>query len=279
MIHCFGCSFTRYFWPSWADLLYPTRPAVNWGIPGLGNRAIFTRAWHAIVEGVITDQDQVIVQWTSPLRYDLKRGGKWDQNGNVWNQTLNPNLKDFLLHHWDDQDAELQTAVWITALSQLLEKQGIQAVFSYMHPSTLVPDSRDEMGRPRAVQLDARLWQQKISVPQLPDWYHFLRKQRTVMPAIPWPKNPFTPGVTPYIDQHPEPREAGRYVIDYMTKWLELTGKEIEEIEERASRAQRALVDHVDRTGLHPSDYYRDRRDQDCFIPQSWPRKWAQTKI
>tara|TARA_Y100000310_G_C20659254_1_gene803739 strand:+ start:1067 stop:1363 length:297 start_codon:yes stop_codon:yes gene_type:complete len=36
---CFGCSWTHYNWPTWADILEKDLdiPVQNWGIGGLGN--------------------------------------------------------------------------------------------------------------------------------------------------------------------------------------------------------------------------------------------------
>ena len=40
----FGCSFTMYEWPTYADFLgYEFDQFENWGFPGLGNRAIAER--------------------------------------------------------------------------------------------------------------------------------------------------------------------------------------------------------------------------------------------
>ena len=40
----FGCSFTMYAWPTYADFLgYEFDHYENWGFPGLGNRAIAER--------------------------------------------------------------------------------------------------------------------------------------------------------------------------------------------------------------------------------------------
>ena len=39
-----GCSFTHFYWPTWADILGSTYDEYyNWGLSGLGNRAICER--------------------------------------------------------------------------------------------------------------------------------------------------------------------------------------------------------------------------------------------
>ena len=43
-LFAFGCSFTHYAWPSYADFLgYEFDSFSNWAHPGLGNRAIAQR--------------------------------------------------------------------------------------------------------------------------------------------------------------------------------------------------------------------------------------------
>ena len=45
-IFTFGCSWTRYVWPTWADIIKYTdqKPEVhNWGKPGIGNVGILYR--------------------------------------------------------------------------------------------------------------------------------------------------------------------------------------------------------------------------------------------
>ena len=41
MLYTFGCSFTKYVWPTWADLLLSQVDGENWGMCGGGNKFIF----------------------------------------------------------------------------------------------------------------------------------------------------------------------------------------------------------------------------------------------
>ena len=61
----FGCSFTSYLWPTWADILgLEFTSANNWGHSGLGNRAIAERVAEAHAHFNFTKDDVIIVQWT-----------------------------------------------------------------------------------------------------------------------------------------------------------------------------------------------------------------------
>lgn len=67
----FGCSFTEYGWPSWADLLSVSYDHYeNWGLRGVGNRAIAERVSECHVKNKFTKDDTVIIQWSSHLRHD-----------------------------------------------------------------------------------------------------------------------------------------------------------------------------------------------------------------
>jgi hypothetical protein len=67
----FGCSFTNYEWPTWADLLgLEFEEYQNWGLPGIGNRAIAERLAECHARNNISKDDVVIVQWSSHTRHD-----------------------------------------------------------------------------------------------------------------------------------------------------------------------------------------------------------------
>ena len=67
-----GCSFTRYHWPTWADVLALEYDYFeNWGNSGLGNRAIVERLAELVVHNDLTKDDTIIVQWTDFHRFDV----------------------------------------------------------------------------------------------------------------------------------------------------------------------------------------------------------------
>ena len=67
----FGCSYTKYYWPTWAEYLALDFDYFeNWGKPGLGNQAIIERIAECDARNKFTADDVVIVQWSSHLRHD-----------------------------------------------------------------------------------------------------------------------------------------------------------------------------------------------------------------
>ena len=89
----FGCSYTNYAWPTWANLLSINYDEFyNWGLAGIGNRAIAERIAEANVKHRFTKDDLVIVQWSSHLRNDWwhkyscsDRPYQWKTAGSIFN--------------------------------------------------------------------------------------------------------------------------------------------------------------------------------------------------
>ena len=58
----FGCSYTSWNWPTWADILaLDYEHSENWGHAGLGNRAIAERVAECHLKNKFTKIDKVIV--------------------------------------------------------------------------------------------------------------------------------------------------------------------------------------------------------------------------
>ncbi len=85
----FGCSYTRYYWPTWASILGREYEYFeNWGQPGIGNRAILEKLTECIMNNELTSNDTIIIQWSDFHRFDvhmpmpsLPEG--WAQGGNM----------------------------------------------------------------------------------------------------------------------------------------------------------------------------------------------------
>jgi|694.fasta_scaffold110513_2 hypothetical protein len=92
-IFAFGCSYTCYSWPTWANFLDLEFDEVhNWGLSGIGNQAIAERISEANAKFQFTKDDIVIVQWSSHLRNDWwhqesmpERVDGWKTYGSIFN--------------------------------------------------------------------------------------------------------------------------------------------------------------------------------------------------
>jgi hypothetical protein len=87
----FGCSYTYFMWPTWADLLSVEYDYYeNWAWVGIGNRAIAERIAEAHAIHNFTKHDTIIVQWSTTLRHDwhneiaVNSEAGWQTNGNAF---------------------------------------------------------------------------------------------------------------------------------------------------------------------------------------------------
>lgn len=90
----FGCSFTHYFWPTWADIIGREIPHYeNWGRGSAGNQFIFNSIIECNLRNKFNEDDLVIVMWSSCSREDRYLNGDWvlaatdnrdDVYGKIW---------------------------------------------------------------------------------------------------------------------------------------------------------------------------------------------------
>jgi hypothetical protein len=103
----FGCSFTDYHWPTWADIIGKQIPYYeNWGRMSAGNQFIFNSIIECDARYHFTKDDLVIVMWTSIEREDRYVGRDWllashierDKiYGNEWVKRFGNEIRGFLI--------------------------------------------------------------------------------------------------------------------------------------------------------------------------------------
>lgn len=141
----FGCSFTNYNWPTWADILgMEYFPHFNWGYAGLGNRAIAERVAEAYARMPFEKGDIVVVQWSSPLRHDWMRtdltkteGTAWRTHGSIFSKE---NSKVFDSHwintFWDEKAYMIHTLNSILLTQEFLNGVGVEWYMTSMNDIT-----------------------------------------------------------------------------------------------------------------------------------------------
>jgi len=122
----FGCSFTHFFWPTWADILGSTYDHYeNWACSGYGNRAIVERLSECVAHNDITEHDTIIVQFTDFHRHDIHLKGidpnglsNWRLGGNIWVKEIEMEwIKDF----WSEESYVYHSCNFITLAIALLK--------------------------------------------------------------------------------------------------------------------------------------------------------------
>lgn len=101
----FGCSYTQYQFPTWADFLgLEFDHFENWGLAGIGCRAISERLAECHARNNITKDDIVIVQWTTHLRNDFYTPYSADDrsglNWKTWGSVLSKKNQKIYDKNW-----------------------------------------------------------------------------------------------------------------------------------------------------------------------------------
>lgn len=86
-VFVFGCSFTSYRWPTWADIVVQEMPGVdyyNFGLCGGGNLLMSIRITEANLRYKFNESDLVMVMWTTFCREDRYKDNHWWMTGNIF---------------------------------------------------------------------------------------------------------------------------------------------------------------------------------------------------
>jgi hypothetical protein len=86
-----GCSFTEYFYPTWANILSKSMPDAeffNLGLCGTSNPFIANRLVEANLKFKLCETDLVVIMWTTTARETHYVQGKWLSPGNIFSQDV-----------------------------------------------------------------------------------------------------------------------------------------------------------------------------------------------
>jgi hypothetical protein len=116
----FGCSMTKYNWPTWADILgQQWEYYENWGEPGAGNNYIFNSVIECDTRNKFSSQDTVLIMWSGVARIDY-------YNHNQWGHMVNKFTKDALDQPLSCPDGyEIISYALFAALDQYLSSKNI----------------------------------------------------------------------------------------------------------------------------------------------------------
>lgn len=124
----FGCSFTNYCWPTWAELLALDYDYFeNWGVSGIGNRGIAERVAECHAKNIFNENDTIIVQWSSHVRHDWykdiynKEENRIEGWGVYYDSTSYDKNKKILDFTFTDKAYIINTLNMIVLVQSLLE--------------------------------------------------------------------------------------------------------------------------------------------------------------
>ena len=89
-IFAFGCSYTKFPWPTWADVIaYDLDiPFENWGNAGHGNVSIAHHMLECSLLRKFTPKDLILVCWSTWHREDRLFDNGWQAGGNILNSNF-----------------------------------------------------------------------------------------------------------------------------------------------------------------------------------------------
>jgi len=125
----FGCSFTNYIWPTWADLLsYNYDEYYNYGKAGAGNQFIFEQIVEANVTHQFCPDDTVIVMWSTYQRHDIFKDGAWNTPGNIFNSS-GVFDQSYIEKYFDIKGSILHSLNFISAIQELLSFKNVSVAY------------------------------------------------------------------------------------------------------------------------------------------------------
>jgi len=137
----FGCSFTNYHWPTWADILGREFDYYeNWGQTGGGNPFIFYSLIECLRKNQVQVTDTIVVMWSSIARLDYYANHKWITHGHWGNVPLEKKYQKKIAEINDDRGYLLRDALVIDSAKRVLDSLGVKYIFLSMVPFDLKND-------------------------------------------------------------------------------------------------------------------------------------------
>lgn len=154
-LYTFGCSYTENKYPTYADYLAPYFDNhYNYGFSGSGNRSIFAKLGKLLAENKITENDTVIIQWSSIPREDRIFGEKWVAGGIINNSHLYE--LDWVEKYFDYTQQTIELIAYIKTIIPAIRNITKELKWFYM----LEPWVEHTLGEPG---FDARVFPEKYS--------------------------------------------------------------------------------------------------------------------
>jgi len=237
----FGCSYTKYYWPTWADLLSLNFDYYeNWGIGGVGNQCIAQRVHECHLANKFTKDDTVIVQWTSYTRHDCFLD-HWQSRGSVFSE--NGDNKHIFTSQWlsaffTEKGFLLNTLSNISFVQELLANTGCKWYMTSMNDifslNTDIIDQRKNVEcMPEYVEYkDNELFKKypelKIYTDKIWSYSNWISDFTKIQRDTPDKLYSFIDdtveplGYTRWIDVHPSPEQFNLWLEKYCNKFFDL---------------------------------------------------------
>lgn len=212
----FGCSFTSFYWPTWADIIgneFSEEQYFNSGLCATGNEFAFHRLTEIHARYKITERDLVVICWTNFAREDRYRNSKWQEAGNIFTQSVYP--KEWVKEWFDLRGALLKTSSSIAGATHLLDSTGCEYHFTSMMPMRHI-NQQDEIFAGTEYDDIFKVYEpyyDKIKVSMAEHLFNSLPVCRNPKPPIVKYQEKHKES---YPDHHPVPGQHLQYVNDIL---------------------------------------------------------------
>lgn len=218
-LFAFGCSFTKYSWTTWPEIVAEdlnVREYYNLASPSAGNEFIFNRLMQVDRLFDLTEDDLVMICWTSVNREDRFVNRQWLMAGNIYTQDIYPRW--FVdAYYSNPEDALLHDFAYIRAARIMLQHRQVQS--HLMQMSDLSQNLDDWFKYPSTGQHDfSRLIDDELSYLK-PSFFKVL-----------W-DNDLSNRIR--VDPHPSPIEHFTYLDRIFNHdWEDATLRKVEKLED-----------------------------------------------
>ena len=141
----FGCSFTSYSYPTWADIISVEMPRAeyyNLGTSGSGNLLISNRIAQANCKFKFCETDLIMVMWSSAYREDRYVENRWLSAGNVYTQS-HAYDKNFVKNYCDPEGFVIRDMAILELTNSYLK--GLPCDSYQFATSSLTAESSEKM--------------------------------------------------------------------------------------------------------------------------------------
>jgi len=132
----FGCSFTSYNWPTWADILGREFGYYeNWGRGASGNQFIFNSVIECLLRNPPEPNDVYIIMWSNFLREDKYINNQWICSGQVTASIDSYGAfydKNYIKKYVDERGFMIRDYALIEATHRVLKSYNIKHIFLSM---------------------------------------------------------------------------------------------------------------------------------------------------
>jgi hypothetical protein len=236
-VFTFGCSFTAFRWPTWADFLIHHFESnglkgVNWGKHASSNQYSFIKFMEMNAKFKFNKDDLIIFCWTSICREDRYISGRgWETTGNVLTQNVYP--KEFNEKWVDPIHYYYRDCAMISAVKTILESIGCNYHFFSMNK--LEEDENDANKITDYTNKIIEYYGDDMTMHSIPVMDFMKRNSNRIGPEVYYGENKQI-----FNEQHPTPKEHFLYLnefilpkfnIDLHPKTIEFVREWIEKID------------------------------------------------